>query len=347
MITIKQIAQKAGVSPTTVSNVLHGRLNKISEATFKKVQEVIHQEKYVPNMGAYILSHGISRIIGVVLFTEARSGETILEDPFTNTILGAVENAIRSQGYYMMVYATNKASEVLQLCSAWELDGLLVLWVNNEVAHAIKKQTDTPVVFVDSYLNDDEYTYNTVGLEDEKAVFTITQYLISCGHKLLAFLDDGPNPSGVDQKRRKGFRLALEQAALLHTPANYFFLPRDERGRFKVYDNLLHGEIPFTALVFSSDFHATDAISYFRRRNIPIPGKFSVTGFDNNRFSQIIEPGLTTVDQDVSEKGRLAVQMLFSLIRSEPVENTRISLPTRIVYRSSVRNLFNTHASGC
>ncbi len=132
MITIKQIARKAGVSPTTVSNVLHGRLNKISEETLKKVQDVIQSENYVPNMGASILAHGISRIIGVILFMESRSGETVLQDPFTSTILGAIEKAIRTRGYYMMISVTSNAKEVLRLSSAWELDGLIVLWVNNK-----------------------------------------------------------------------------------------------------------------------------------------------------------------------------------------------------------------------
>ncbi len=339
MITIKQIARKAGVSPTTVSNVLHGRLNKISEETLKKVQDVIQSENYVPNMGASILAHGISRIIGVILFMESRSGETVLQDPFTSTILGAIEKAIRTRGYYMMISVTSNAKEVLRLSSAWELDGLIVLWVNNKVARSIKKRTTTPVVFIDSYLSDDEYTYHRVGLDDRKGAFEITNYLISCGHKSLAFLDDGPDLSGVSEERRKGFQRALEQASITCGNENYLLLPKGEEGRFKLYDKLAEGAWPFTALVFSSDFHATDAISYFSRRKIKIPESFSITGFDNNRFSRIITPALTTVDQQVSEKGLLAVEMLIRLIKNKPVENMNISLPTKIIYRDSVRAL--------
>ncbi|HOV62594.1 MAG TPA: LacI family DNA-binding transcriptional regulator, partial [Spirochaetia bacterium] len=68
MATIKQIAQKAGVSPTTVSNVLHGNTAKVSPATRKKIQAIIREEKYAPNMGAIILAHSNSRIIGVIIF---------------------------------------------------------------------------------------------------------------------------------------------------------------------------------------------------------------------------------------------------------------------------------------
>ncbi len=339
MITIKEIARKAGVSPTTVSNVLHGRLNKISAETLKKVQEVIRRENYVPNMGASLLAHGVSRIIGVILFTESRSGETVFQDPFTNTILGAIEREIRNRGYYMMVSVTSKASEVLHLCSAWELDGLLVLWVNGKVARSIKKRTKTPVVFIDSYLQEDEYTYHRVGLKDRQGAFAITDYLVSCGHKSLAFLDDAPDLSGVSLERRKGFQMALEKASIPCSDDNYLLLPKDEAGRFKIYEALATWDWPFTALVFSSDFHATDAISFFCRRKVKIPDRFSITGFDNNRFSHIIAPALTTVDQNVSEKGRLAVDMLVTLIEGKPVQKTYISLPTRIIYRDSVKKL--------
>ena len=121
MATIKEISRKAGVSATTVANVIHGRTNKVSAATLHKVQAIIDSEKYAPNMGAMMLLHNNSRIIGVIMFTEPRHNETVLEDPFSSAILGAMERDIRVAGYYMMLYVSSDEDEVVRLSKSWKM----------------------------------------------------------------------------------------------------------------------------------------------------------------------------------------------------------------------------------
>jgi LacI family transcriptional regulator len=148
MSTIKQIAQKAGVSPTTVSNVLHGNTSKVSKATLERVEAIIRKEKYAPNMGAIILAHSNSRIIGVILFKEARCNETVMEDPFSSAIVGAMEREIRMSGYFMMLHITTDEDEVVRIARTWKLDGLILLWVPEEISRIIKRSIDTPVVLL-------------------------------------------------------------------------------------------------------------------------------------------------------------------------------------------------------
>ena len=104
MITIKDMAEIAGVSPTTVANVLHGRTKKMSKETLKKVQDVIDQSHYVSNMGARVLANYGSRIIGVIMNYDRRAENNAMADPFYGTIVGALEKEIREHGYYMMLY---------------------------------------------------------------------------------------------------------------------------------------------------------------------------------------------------------------------------------------------------
>ena len=85
MATIKQIAELAGVSPTTVSNVLNGNKAKVSPLTRRKVETVLKEQNYAPNMAAHILGQNRSRIIGVIMFMEPRRNETVLSDPFSSS----------------------------------------------------------------------------------------------------------------------------------------------------------------------------------------------------------------------------------------------------------------------
>ena len=97
MITIKDMADIAGVSPTTVANVLHGRTKKMSKETLSKVQEVIDHSNYVSNMGARVLANYGSRIIGVIMNYNRRTENNVFSDPFYGMIVGSLEKEIREK----------------------------------------------------------------------------------------------------------------------------------------------------------------------------------------------------------------------------------------------------------
>ena len=336
MSTIKEIARKAGVSPTTVANVLHGNLGKVSPATCKKVQTFIQDEKYVPNMGAMILAHSNSRIIGVIMFMEPRDEETVLEDPFSSAMLGAMEREIRENGYFVMLHTTSDEDEVMRLSKAWKLDGLLLVWVPGEICRVISATIDTPLVYIDCYFTDNERVYHNIGLEDQRGGYEIAQYLLSMGHTDIVFLANNQLVTGGDPVRFKGCQQAfLEQGQTLGTE-RYKPLPSDRAKRETLYRQLAKDTSQCTALVFSADYYAAEAVSYLQESGIEVPGQISVTGFDDNIFSRLVQPRLTTVHQDAGEKGRLAVAMLMKLIRKETVSEPNVKLPVHLEIRTSV-----------
>ena len=164
MITIKDMAEIAGVSPTTVANVLHGRTKKMSKETLKKVQDVIDQSHYVSNMGARVLANYGSRIIGVIMNYDRRAENNAMADPFYGTIVGALEKEIREHGYYMMLYMAGSVEETVRLASSWNIEGLVALGCRAEDVQKMKEQLKMPVVFIDSYFENQD-CYN-VGLDD-------------------------------------------------------------------------------------------------------------------------------------------------------------------------------------
>ncbi|OHD81113.1 MAG: LacI family transcriptional regulator [Spirochaetes bacterium RIFOXYC1_FULL_54_7] len=339
MSTIKIIAKKAGVSPTTVANVLHGNFSKVSPATREKVQGIIQEEKYAPNMGAIILAHSNSRIIGVIMFMEPRRDETVLEDPFSSAILGAMEREIRDNGYFVMLHTTSDENEVLRLSKAWKLDGLVLVWVPGDICRVISSSIDTPLVYIDCYFTDNKHIYHNIGLQDQRGGYEITRYLLSMGHTSIAFLANNPLFSGGDPARFNGCQEAFREQGLSLAKDRYIPLPKGRHEREILYSQLADEGSPYTALVFSADYYAAEAILFLQGTGIDVPSQVSVTGFDDNIFSRMIRPRLTTVHQDSSEKGRLAISMLMKLIRKEPVGEANVQLPIHLEIRDSVRRI--------
>ena len=339
MSTIKIIARKAGVSPTTVANVLHGNDSRVSAATRAKVQAIIQEEKYAPNMGAIILAHSNSRIIGVIMFMEPRRDETVLEDPFSSAILGAMEREIRDNGYFVMLHTTSDENEVLRLSRAWKLDGLVLVWVPGDTCRIISSSIDTPLVYIDCYFTDNNHVYHNIGLQDQRGGYEIARYLLSMGHTRPVFLANDPMFSGGDPERFNGCQKAFTEQGLTLTKDSYLPLPKSRQEREALYLQLAAESSPYTVMVFSADYYAAEAVSFLQDHGIEVPEQVSITGFDDNIFSRLVRPRLTTVHQDSSEKGRLAITMLMKLIRKEPLKEANIQLPVHLEIRDSVRRL--------
>jgi len=160
MITIKDIADKAGVSPTTVSNVLHGRTEKVSKDTLEYVQKIIEESNYVSNMGARLIANYGSRIIGVIMMYGSRNEKNALQDPFFSEIVGALEREIRNSQYYMMLYTSAGVEESLKLALAWNIEGLIVLGAQADDCRRLKENISIPIVFIDCYFNKDNKLFN-------------------------------------------------------------------------------------------------------------------------------------------------------------------------------------------
>lgn len=339
MITIKEIAERAGVSATTVSNVLHGNTSHTSEETTEKVKKIIKEQNYVPNMGAMILAHSFSKIIGVILQYTTRGAEKTFMDPFEGELLSALEEEIRKNGYYTMLYVATSVSEVIALAATWKIDGLIIIGLQPDECGLLRSSTSQPMVFVDCYFNNDGGEYYNVGLADREGSRTMTDYLISIGHKKIAFLADSSSPRGVDKERLEGVRAAFEENNLEFTDRNFISISRDGNKRYKILDSLAANRKDYTALFFSSDYYAFDALTYFAGKNIRVPEDYSLAGFDDNVFSRTAHPKISTVHQDVSEKGILAVQMLLKLIKKQPVAEKNITLPVSLITRESTAGI--------
>ena len=113
-----------GISTTTVSNVINGKTSEVSQKTAEKVQKLLDEYDYVPNMNAKNLAQNHSRLIGIVLKRKKDKYDNIFTDPFHGELLGSLEAAIRERGYYMMLYTSEDIDEIVRNVVSWNTEGL-------------------------------------------------------------------------------------------------------------------------------------------------------------------------------------------------------------------------------
>ena len=338
MATIKEIAELAGVSTTTVSNVIHGKTKRVSPSTIEKVEHLIKEVGYVQKMGLRVLNKENSQLIAVVINYHKDFKDSILGDPFYGKIIGFIEEYLQSYGYYMMLYSTKDIEKIFQMVMGWNVDGVIAISFSKRNCEKIYQLVKKSIVSVDAYGNmeaDEENHVINVGLDDESGGYQMTKYLLECGYEHIKVC--AGRDSGVDHLRYVGAKKAMEEYASENQKMQFVALGMNKEKRRENYEWLAQRRQPKTALFFVSDMYALEAINYFVGKNIQIPQEIGIAGFDDIIYSEFSNPRLTTVKQDVEEKARKAVEILLQQINGPAAEEMEIKLPVRLMKRKSVR----------
>lgn len=337
MITIKAMAQMLGISTTTVSNVIHGKTGEVSPATIQRVQQLITEYEYVPNLNASNLAQNKSKIIGLAMKSGRDKYENFIKDPFAGELTGGVESAVRSHGYFTMLYISDKIEEIINSVASWNVDGLVLMGMQTEDCILLKKRIKKPMVFIDSFFDERVQDYVNVGLEDRKGSFEITNYLIESGHRKIAFFAD--NCIGTDYMRFQGYQDAILKAGIAYQDEDFVLIQPEEGKMTSTLTAALRLSEVYTAFVCCSDYYAVRIMNHLRDHGKKIPDDISIVGFDDNAYSQLVRPALTTVHQDVTQKSAVAVEKLFEMLNGKDLKENRVELPVHVVVRNSVKNL--------
>lgn len=333
MITIKEIAELAGVSNTTVSNVIHGKTKKVSAQNIEKIKKLLDEYKYVQPLGLNALKNRSSRMIGVIILAAKHYDSTVIANSFYANIIGTLEKCIRNAGYYMMLYSSEDIEEIFRIFAAWNVDGLLVVSFQENDYQKLRQLLGKPVVGIDLYGIGKEPVYN-VGLDDEAGGYQMTKFLLERGFRKIKFLLN--RDIGVDHLRWRGYRQALFENGITYKNEDLILVSdyRDKRiQEYNKFRNFLNQDV---ALFFASDFYAIEFMGYFQSRGIRIPEQISVAGFDDDEYAEIVHPRLTTVHQPMAKKAEYAFEILLHLLKDEPVEKSNVILPTQLSIRKSV-----------
>ena len=216
MVTLKDIAAEAGVSITTVSNVVHNRKSRVSEKKVAKIWEIIEREHYVPSMSARSLANDQSAIIAMVTYITPRTTGSTVSDPFMSSVAASVEQRTREAGYYLMLRSAESVAALEGLIHSWRLSGLIMTGLFQDSFFDAVAKLGIPVVLIDSYVDDPNIC--CVGLEDEKGGYLATKHLLENGHRVIAFASPPISPAGVIELRLQGYRRALAEYGVPYYP---------------------------------------------------------------------------------------------------------------------------------
>lgn len=331
-VTIKDIAKETGLSIATVSYVLNGKDNVLEE-TKKIVQDAADQLGYIKNYSARSLVMNTSNLIGVVIPQTEPGHAMVFENPFYSEILSSIEYHARLIGYHVIVTGTDADEKYYNLAKERNLDGIIIIGAYPDEFYDGLKTTRTPIVLVDSYIEGEHF--HSVTINDIEGAYSATQYLIDNGHKDIAFISGGFKNGGVCEKRCQGYRNALKDSRIEVKKENIITEYTDFDSGMHMAKKMIQ-ETNVTAVFCSADILALGVIKQLTEMGIKIPEDISIMGFDNLGIARYSTPGLTTVGQDVFEKGKMAVELIQKGIHTKNIETQEIVLKTKIVIRESV-----------
>lgn len=333
---IKDIAEKAGVSTATVSNVINGNYHKVSQATVEKVRKIIDEIGYSPSATARSLASKKSKIIGVVV-SNIGDQDNFFSNPHYAHLLALLEKHIRDAGYYMMLRCVDRCKQIIPLFSSWNVDGMIFFGTIGSDAEDVKNSVRVPAVFIDTYA--DGQTVTNVGIDDFKGGYLSAKYLIEMGHREIAFAGPGIHNPGVTGERFRGFMQACREAGV-SMPEDHLF------DTMSIYESgvetgkcVARSWISFTAVAAMSDIAAFGIMEGLRLEGKRVPEDVSVIGFDDLLECRYSYPKLTTISQNTEQKAEKVSRLLFSRIRDEDMDVETVKNDVTVVARQSVRDL--------
>ncbi|HBF41635.1 MAG TPA: LacI family transcriptional regulator [Anaerolineaceae bacterium] len=330
-ITIKDVAQAAGVSTTTVSHVVNNTRH-VDPDTRQRVIQSMDSMGYHPNFLARSLRRGVSKTIGLIVpdaanlfFAEvARKIEDYGFQQGYSVILGNSDNNPEKQTSYVNSLMAKRVDGMIFISSGGEEKDLARL-LKNQVPVVVADR-DVPLELADVVL-----------VDNERGGYDATRHLIELGHQRIACIT-GPHDLSPSMQRIQGYLRALQEFNLEVNPDYITAGDFQFRGGGQAMDRLLKCFPRPDAVFVFNDMMAIGAMNAIREAGLEIPRDISVVGFDDIELSSVITPALTTIAQPFDDIARHATRLLVERMEgSRPGENQRIILKASLVKRESTR----------
>lgn len=310
-ITISDVAEKAGVSKSTVSQYINQRYRYMSSDTKEKIQEVIKELDFRPNDNARNLKVKKTKVIGILV-------ANILHTLSTE-IIRIVEERLQQNGIKVFICNSaddpEKEKEYIDLLISTRVDGMIIFPVGNDfkvynylVDHSI------PMVFVDRLV--DGIASDSVLLDNHAASFLAVSMLAEKGHNDITFITlpiDIPVTPRVE--RIEGFKKAMAAYHLEVNKESIYSLPRDQI-KDTLSQRFTDNTLP-TAIVAGNDLVLREVLSYLKQQNISIPEEVAIVSIDNVDYSEFYEPSVTTIGQPILQMGIKAAELLLERIENQ------------------------------
>jgi LacI family transcriptional regulator len=336
MPTIRDVARRAGVAPTTVSRVINNS-GYTSAETRARVEAAIHELQYVPNTLSQSLRYKRTNTLALVL--------SDITNPFWTTVTRGVEDAASEQDMHVFLCNTDekpdKTASYVEKLLQRQTDGFLFVPTGADTAilQKIKKQS-VPLVVLDRTV--EGVVVDVVRSDSLGGAQRLTEYLIRLGHRRIAIIPGPPNIA-TSVQRLEGYRRALAKHNIPYddTLVRHGRFNHENGVNVAITTTLLNDLSPPPTVIFAgNNFIALGVLQAIRQAKLRVPEDISVVSFDDVPYNWEAEPFLTVVSQDPYKLGMRAAELLLKLITSEEQAGSRdIVLPVELLERRSCRPL--------
>lgn len=335
-MTIYDIAKKAGVSASTVSRVINNKPG-IRESTRRRVQELLDEYGYTPDIAARGLATQASRFVGILI-------EDIRVSHHTESVY-VIEQEMTRHGYTCITFSTGPEPEqkakYIEILEQRRVEGVILIgsmFGADEVRHKIERCLQgIPVVIVNGIL--DLPNAYSVLIDEERGTEECVALMVRKNRRHPAYLMDVPTPA--NRKKLKGFCSAMRQLELGDGRSRTVYAPGTDTnplaaiGRGRAGTSEILEKLPDTDVVLcSTDALAVGCLQELQARGIKVPEQIAVMGVDNTVYGCVCTPTLTTLDNKLAEVSLNSARLLLDAFADRAVSH-KLMLFTEIIERES------------
>lgn len=348
MVTIKEIARECNVSAATVSNALNGRPN-VSSETREKVLRTIWEKGYQPDYMARGLRKNKTNMIGIIAedicqFSTPAIMEGIMKYCEEKKYRTMIQN-LRLYARWGELWYENESAyrsvldPVMQEMLSIKVEGVIYVAGHARVIRYFMKEMPIPTVMAYAYTHS-SYTPSVV-VDDEKAAYDLTKYLISMGHRKIGVIA-GKADNIHTSSRLRGYQKALFEENILDNSSWVHYGNWEKESGYRCAGEVLADGV--TAVFCMNDKMAGGVYDYFCEHGIRVGEDVSVVGFDNQELAQYCHPGLTTMKIGLGEIGAEAASILLKRLETksddgEPAHILEKRISCTLVERESVKRI--------
>lgn len=333
-MTLKEIAEEAGVSISTVSRVVnHKGSNAASAAVQNQIWEIVRRTGYVPNVAAQNLkrTHAYSEVPSKAIACLFARTPHALSDPFFSQLARSIEKAAYENSYvvkYTFSAIDLQDSATLQVITDNHVEGVVVLGRCDQDILKFLKQYFHYLIYTG--LNAFDVGSDRVICDGYEASQAAVNYLIEMGHRNIGYIGEMHN-----ENRYAGYCAALSANNIPIKNSHTVDMLLSSEGGYRGAKMLLTQTKSLTAIFCSNDVTAIGAMRALKEEGYRIPEDISIIGVDDIDTAQYLSPTLTTMQIPIEELGKMAAKILIDRINGGHQVPLKISLPFKIIERES------------
>ncbi|WP_029451222.1 LacI family DNA-binding transcriptional regulator [Clostridium algidicarnis] len=334
-IKLKDIAKQANVSITSVSLVLNNKPCRISSEKKDLIKKIAKDNNYTPNINARSLITNETKTLGLII--------PDIENIFFSRLTKTIETYCRQFGYALIIVNSNDEYKedlyLLDLLLARGIDGLFITISNSaynnkeEVCLRLKKLT-IPYIMIDRVF--DELNCNQVYFNNVKGSYLATKHLIENGHSKISCITNSIYSKNT-VSRFEGYKKAMQEHGL-EIKKDYII-----EGDYRMQSGYNTGDMIIknhtTAVFVTNDMMTLGLLKRLSEKDIKVPEYLSIVSYDNLLNDFILGPGITSINQNISNLGKTACDLMLSLIKNEETAIKKICLDPELIIKKSVKNI--------